>query len=267
LSSKFRTPAATRALIAVPLVGVILGLTFGAVCVAGAQPSPDQARALALGQAAQAGYAAAHAIPVPAPAPAAPPPVMVRVIEPAAPRLTVRSGDLNCLATAVYYEARGESLAGRAAVAQVVLNRVARPAFPKSVCAVVYQGLRDGECQFSFVCNGAMKGRREAAAWMDARSVAARALGGYVMAAIGKSTSFHATHGGPPPAGGLRLGGHVFYTAYASGGASRAHLIRAVSVEPRPAARYAVARAEETQPVAPAADSVQVASATIKPAS
>src|ERR1700677_1873993 len=58
--------------------------------------------------------------------------------------------DLDCMTAAVYYEARGESAAGQAAVAQVVLNRVRHPAFPKSVCAVVYQGAATHSCQFSF---------------------------------------------------------------------------------------------------------------------
>lgn len=265
MSSKPRTPAATRALIGVLLGGAILGLTFGAVCVAGAQPSSAQA----FGQAAKAGYTAAHAIPTPPPAPEVPPPVAVKaVIQPARTRLAARTGDLECLAAAVYYEARGESLAGRAAVAQVVLNRVGRPTFPKSVCAVVFQGLRDGDCQFSFVCNGAMKGRRETAAWIDARTVAARALGGYVMTAVGRATSFHGSRGGPAPDGGVRLGGHVFYTAYAGhGGAPRPRLIQAATPATRPAARYTVARDSLAETTAPQAQVVQVASAAIKTAS
>ncbi len=120
-------------------------------------------------------------------------------------------GALDCLSAAIYYEARGEAVDGRAAVAQVVLNRTRRPTqFPHSVCGVVYQGAAKGACQFSFVCNGAMRGRREHDAWLDARRIAARALAGHVMTAIGKATSFHAANGGQAPAGGLRLGGHVF---------------------------------------------------------
>ncbi|HZZ88499.1 MAG TPA: cell wall hydrolase, partial [Caulobacteraceae bacterium] len=61
--------------------------------------------------------------------------------------------DLQCLTAAVYYEARGESREGQAAVAQVVLNRVRSPAFPKTVCGVVYQGAAQHSCQFSFACN------------------------------------------------------------------------------------------------------------------
>ncbi|HEY2177001.1 MAG TPA: cell wall hydrolase [Caulobacteraceae bacterium] len=212
MSSKVRTPAATRALIATLVAGALLGLATGAVCVAGAHPSADQARVQALAGAAQAGYAAAHAAPAPAPAAVSSPAADVEAARAKRrPRLAARAGDVDCLASAVYYEARGESLAGRAAVAQVVLNRVGAPTFPKSVCGVVFQGRADGDCQFSFVCNGAMDEPREAAAWVDARTVARRALAGYVMTAIGAANCFHGTHGGSLPEGGLRLGGHVFY--------------------------------------------------------
>src|SRR6185295_19397303 len=61
---------------------------------------------------------------------------------------------LLCLTQAVYYEAGFEPVDGRRAVAQVVLNRMRHPAFPKSVCGVVYQGANTGVCQFTFVCDG-----------------------------------------------------------------------------------------------------------------
>jgi len=100
--------------------------------------------------------------------------------------------DLDCLADAVYYEARGESPTGQAAVAQVVLNRVRHPAFPKSVCGVVFQGAHTGDtCQFSFACDGSMARPREPGAWRQARTVAARALSGFVMPSVGNATHFH----------------------------------------------------------------------------
>ena len=83
--------------------------------------------------------------------------------------------DLDCLTAAVYYEARGESREGQAAVAQVVLNRVRSPAFPKTVCSVVYQGAAAHSCQFSFACDRSVGGRHEAGAWDRARGVAGRA--------------------------------------------------------------------------------------------
>jgi spore germination cell wall hydrolase CwlJ-like protein len=124
--------------------------------------------------------------------------------------------DLACLTDAVYYEARGEGSAGQAAVAQVVLNRVRHPAFPKSVCGVVFQRAVGGYgCQFSFVCDGSMRHQREPDAWRRAEEVAARALDGTVMATIGNATHFHVA--GVNPGWGPRLlrvaqvGLHVFY--------------------------------------------------------
>src|SRR5665213_2741296 len=103
--------------------------------------------------------------------------------------------DVDCLTDAVYYEARGESPAGQAAVAQVVLNRVRHPAFPKTICGVVFQGAgqRKTDCQFSFVCDGSMRATRDNEAWDRAQHIAARALSGVVLADIGGATHFHAT--------------------------------------------------------------------------
>ncbi|WP_312161877.1 cell wall hydrolase [Phenylobacterium sp.] len=126
------------------------------------------------------------------------------------------SRELECLTQAVYFEARGETPAGQAAVAQVVLNRVRHPAFPKSVCGVVFQGAgkRVG-CQFSFACDGSMRRGRETAAWQRAQKVASRALSGGVMASIGDATHFHTTNvapnWGPRLVRTAEVGMHVFY--------------------------------------------------------
>ena len=121
---------------------------------------------------------------------------------------------LDCLTEAVYYEARGETPAGQAAVAQVVLNRVRHPAFPKSVCAVVYQGAAAHRCQFSFACNGATHRGREQGAWTRSRRVAERAMGGYVMPEVGNATHFHLTSVGPAWKNMVltsQIGQHLFY--------------------------------------------------------
>ena len=127
--------------------------------------------------------------------------------------LQVPERDVDCLAAAVYYEARGEGDDGEAAVAQVVLNRVRAPSFPKSVCGVVYQGAGSGACQFSFACGRA--GRREEGAWEKARDVARRALGGYVMRTVGGSTNFHCARlggaWGPRLVRIARIGQQVFF--------------------------------------------------------
>lgn len=173
----------------------MLGVAFGATCLADGsdhRASVPQAYTRAL----QTGYAASQ----------------VAAERPARPSKPANVRSLDCLAAAVYYEARGEAAPGRAAVAQVVLNRTRSEGYPRSVCAVVYQGSGEGQCQFSFVCNGAMKARRERAAWAEARRVAERALGGYVMVAVGKATCFHAS-GAQVAARGVRLGRQVFYAS------------------------------------------------------
>ena len=124
--------------------------------------------------------------------------------------------DSDCLTQAVYYEARGEGADGMRAVAQVILNRVRHPAYPKTICGVVYQGAyQHVSCQFSFVCNGAMGGPLEAWAWRRAKSVAEAALGGYVMTAVGTATSFHTTGVNPGWSGTMdrvtQVGSHIFY--------------------------------------------------------
>ena len=96
-----------------------------------------------------------------------------------------------CLTAAIYYEAASEPDAGQRAVAQVVLNRVSHPAFPKTVCGVVYQGSERSGCQFSFACDGSMARRPMAQFWDRARRVANDALAGNVFAAVGLSTHYH----------------------------------------------------------------------------
>jgi len=122
---------------------------------------------------------------------------------------------LLCLTQAVYYEAGFEPLAGRRAVAQVVLNRMRHPAYPKSVCSVVYQRNSTPVCQFSFVCDGALTRAPQPAAWNEARDIAAAALAGYVETSVGSATHYHADYVAPRWAPMLakvaKLGAHIFY--------------------------------------------------------
>ena len=74
-----------------------------------------------------------------------------------------------CLTQAVYYEAGFEPMEGRRAVAQVVLNRTRHPAYPKSVCGVVYQRSNNNICQFTFVCDGALYRAHSQARWIEAQ--------------------------------------------------------------------------------------------------
>jgi len=122
---------------------------------------------------------------------------------------------LLCLTQAVYYEAGYEPIEGRRAVAQVVLNRMRHPAFPKSVCGVVYQGSTGAVCQFSFVCDGALYRRPSQSAWNEAETVAEAALDGYVEKTVGEATHYHADYVAPRWAPMLakvaKLGAHIFY--------------------------------------------------------
>jgi hypothetical protein len=122
---------------------------------------------------------------------------------------------LLCLTQAVYYEAGFEPLEGRRAVAQVVLNRLRHPAFPKSICGVVYQGASTGVCQFTFVCDGSLNRAPATLAWREAEQVARAALAGYVEPSVGESTFYHADYVAPRWAPLLakvtQIGQHIFY--------------------------------------------------------
>jgi spore germination cell wall hydrolase CwlJ-like protein len=122
---------------------------------------------------------------------------------------------LLCLTQAVYYEAGFEPAEGRRAVAQVILNRMRHPAFPKSVCGVVYQHNSTPVCQFTFVCDGSLNRRPAAGAWNEAEKVARAALAGYVEQSVGGATHYHADYVAPRWAPLLtkitKLGAHIFY--------------------------------------------------------
>jgi spore germination cell wall hydrolase CwlJ-like protein len=102
-----------------------------------------------------------------------------------------RGRALECLTAAVYYEAATEPAAGQAAVAQVILNRVRHPAFPHTICGVVYQGSEHAGCQFSFACDGSMGRALDRAYWTRAAGVAAAALAGHVEGEVGMATHYH----------------------------------------------------------------------------
>ncbi len=123
---------------------------------------------------------------------------------------------IDCLTAAIYYEAAWESLDGQRAVAQVVLNRMRHPAYPKTVCGVVFQGSnRTTGCQFSFTCDGAMNRVPQEATWLRSRSVAAAALNGYVMRKVGTATHYHANYVAAYWSPSLvkvgTIGAHIFY--------------------------------------------------------
>lgn len=128
---------------------------------------------------------------------------------------------------AIYYEAAREPVEGQEAVAQVVLNRLAHRAFPKSVCGVVYQGSqRRTGCQFTFTCDGSLARVPDPALWASAGEVARRALDGRISSRIGGALNYHADYVAPVWAGSLtrvaQIGAHIFYGrgGAASGGSA-----------------------------------------------
>lgn len=128
-----------------------------------------------------------------------------------------RARALQCMTNAIYYEAANEPDDGQRAVAQVILNRVRHPAWPNSVCGVIYQGTErtDLRCQFTFSCDGSMSRRADPAKWERARRVAMRALSGDVYAPVGTATFYHTLAVRPPWAPSLDpvavVGAHIFY--------------------------------------------------------
>jgi spore germination cell wall hydrolase CwlJ-like protein len=127
-----------------------------------------------------------------------------------------RAQALNCLTSAVYYEAGNQDENGGRAVAQVVLNRVRHPAFPSSVCGVVYQGsTRPTGCQFTFTCDGSMNRQPTADGWRRATRIAEQALSGVVYSPVGWATHYHADYVVPYWAASMAknavVGAHLFY--------------------------------------------------------
>ena len=129
----------------------------------------------------------------------------------------VQLAEENCLARAVYFEARSESELGQVAVAKVILNRVKDPEYPKTICGVVYQGSgRRNSCQFSFACDGLPDDVRSAAAWANAKRIAKMTIAGDAkVAELTTATNYHADYVKPKWAKSMKrlvkIGRHIFY--------------------------------------------------------
>jgi len=163
---------------------------------------------------------------------------------------------LQCLSMAVYYEAASESYSGQQAVAQVVLNRVAHPAYPASVCGVVFQGSeRKTGCQFSFTCDGSLARKPSRRGWAVAQSVALAALAGEVYKPIGLATHYHTNYVNPYWAASLdyigAIGAHRFYRWKGGAGTAGAFTDAYAGSEPLAAPNVRRAEAQVPGPVAP----------------
>ncbi len=121
-----------------------------------------------------------------------------------------------CLAEAIFYEARSETRLGQFAVAEVIKNRVRSPLYPNSICGVVYQGShRSTGCQFSFTCDGSMKRRPRGEAWREAQEIASLVIQGLAPKIVAQSTHYHTVDISPYWSASLVrtavVGAHVFY--------------------------------------------------------
>jgi spore germination cell wall hydrolase CwlJ-like protein len=157
-------------------------------------------------------------MPALAPSPAATLPVLVNAPTPRELAVAKILTEQNCLAEAMYYEARGEGVEGQEAIAEVIFNRMHSAGYPRSICGVVYEGaeLAHG-CQFSFTCDGERDHSKSFGPWLRARVLAARILAGYVQLGntTGGATSFHASEVAPDWADQMnptvQIGNHLFY--------------------------------------------------------
>ena len=119
-----------------------------------------------------------------------------------------------CLTTAIYHEARGETLEGQIAVAQVIINRVLNADFPNSICGVVYQ--RKKICQFSFACDATKKRSIQQESWDQAQMIVTNFMRGNIwLSDIANATYFHTQSVSPAWRKSFcrlkQVGSHVFY--------------------------------------------------------
>lgn len=141
--------------------------------------------------------------------------VLAAAATPAATDIEYSKQQLLCLAKNIYFEAGGESIKGKEAVAHVTLNRVYSGQFPTTICSVVKQRSR-GSCQFSWVCQPVMPslpwGSKN---WKDSILVAEQVLDGDTVDPTFGATFFHAKHVRPSWSRTHRktaiIGNHIFY--------------------------------------------------------
>jgi Cell Wall Hydrolase len=209
-------------------------------------------------------------------------PIALSVVAPALPDGEVGSSDIGaslytahfksatgiehqCLARAIYYEARGEPYEGQVAVAQVIVNRVRSQRWPDSICGVVHQGEARGEkCQFSFVCQRALA-ETSGPQWDEAQALATEVLAGraWLREAV-EATHYHTTKVAPVWRQELvaiaTIGNHIFYREL-----SGLRLgTKAYAPESAPAALAAAARQAEAEKTAARNERAKAVSAKAK---
>jgi spore germination cell wall hydrolase CwlJ-like protein len=132
--------------------------------------------------------------------------------------------ELACMATAIYFEARGEPMVGQVAVAQVIMSRVYDERYPDTICDVVKQGyyyswdktipIRD-KCQFSFWCDGKPENIEDEDAYFWATEVAQAVMVGTLYDTTQGATHYHAYYVQPSWSKKftrtVRINDHIFY--------------------------------------------------------
>jgi spore germination cell wall hydrolase CwlJ-like protein len=133
------------------------------------------------------------------------------------PRKSFSKKQQQCLAAGIYFESRGESVRGQAAVAQVILNRVRNPEYPRTICGVVYQNKnKRNACQFYFACDKKRDRINNKKLWDMAQHVAKETTAGRIwLSGVGSSTHYHANYVLPKWARHMKkvgkIGLHIFY--------------------------------------------------------
>lgn len=131
----------------------------------------------------------------------------------------LRAAEIQCLAQAIYFEARGEPTLGQIAVANVIMNRVKSSSYPDDICGVVFQNQqRHLACQFTFACDGRSDKPRKDKSWAKSQHIAEQVIDGKkLMRSMRKATNYHATYVSPKWSRKLstvkRIGRHIFYTS------------------------------------------------------
>ncbi len=130
----------------------------------------------------------------------------------------VATGDANfsCLAEALYFEARGETVKGQFAVAEVIMNRAKSAQFPNTLCGVINQGTgRRYQCQFTYTCDGHEEVIRERAAYVRVAKVARLVIDGAAPDLTQGATYYHTNAVSPRWSRSFtkttRIGVHLFY--------------------------------------------------------
>lgn len=142
--------------------------------------------------------------------------------QPTAKRVEIANGERECLAQAIYHEARGETATGQLAVANIIVNRARSSKFPGSLCGVIYQNADKGRyrCQFTFACDGRDDTPGERRAWNRSLDLAKQvyaeyALGEEIGILPGSALYYHTTAVHPSWANTFArvavVDSHIFY--------------------------------------------------------